>query len=48
MKNLFKLYSEEEFEIRNENLVENINEKDEPISDVNNIESNLDEALLFF
>ena len=48
MKNLFKLYSEEEFEIRNENLAENINEKDEPISDVNNIDANLDEALLFF
>jgi len=48
MKNLFKLYSEEELEVRNENLEENINEKDEAISDVNNIEANLDEALLFF
>lgn len=48
MKNLFKFYSEEEAEVRNENLVENIAESDEPISDVNNIESNLDEALLFF
>lgn len=45
---MFKLYSEEEFEIRNENLEENIEEKDELITDVNNIESNLDEALLFF
>ena len=48
MKKLFKLYSEEEFEIRNENLEENIEEKDEPILDSNNIEANLDEALLFF
>jgi len=48
MKNIFKLYSEEELEVRNENLEENINEKDEAISDVNNIEANLDEALLFF
>ena len=48
MKNLFKFYSEEESEVRNENLVENICESDEPISDNNNIESNLDEALLFF
>lgn len=48
MKNLLKFYSEEEFEVRNENLVENISESDEPISDNNNIESNLDEALLFF
>ena len=48
MKNLFKLYSEEELEVRNENLEENIDEKDEPISDVNNIDANLDEALLFF
>ena len=48
MKNLFKLYSEEELEVHNENLEENIIEKDEPILDSNNIESNLDEALLFF
>jgi len=48
MKNLFKLISEEELEVRNENLEENIDEKDEPISDVNNIDANLDEALLFF
>ena len=48
MKNLFKLISEEELEVRNENLEENIEEKDEPISDVNNIDANLDEALLFF
>ena len=49
MKNLFKFSSAEEFEIRNENLAENIEEKDEPIVDNNNINnSNLDEALLFF
>jgi len=48
MKNLFKLISEEELEVRNENLEENIDEKDEPITDVNNIDANLDEALLFF
>ena len=48
MKNLFKLISEEELEVRNENLEENIDEKDEPISDVNNIDANLDEALLLF
>ena len=48
MKNLFKFNSAEEFEIRNENLAENIAESDEPIADNNNIESNLDEALLFF
>ncbi len=48
MKNLFKLYSEEELEVRNENLEENIDEKDEPITDVNTIDANLDEALLFF
>lgn len=48
MKNLFKLISEEELEVRNENLEENIDEKDEPISDVNNIDASLDEALLFF
>ena len=48
MKNLLKLISEEELEVRNENLEENIDEKDEPISDVNNIDANLDEALLFF
>ena len=48
MKNLFKFSSAEEFEIRNENLAENIEEKDEPIVDNNNINySNLDEALLF-
>ena len=49
MKNLFKFSSAEEFEVRNENLAENIEEKDEPIVDNNNINySNLDEALLFF
>ena len=48
MKNLFKLISEEELEVRNENLEENIDEKDELITDVNNIDANLDEALLFF
>lgn len=48
MKNLFKLYSEEELEVRNENLEENIDAKDELISDVNALDSNLDEALLFF
>lgn len=48
MKNLFKLISEEELEVRNENLEENIDEKDEPITDVNTIDANLDEALLFF
>ena len=48
MKNLFKFNSAEEFEVRNENLAENIEESDEPIADNNNIESNLDEALLFF
>ena len=49
MKNLFKFSSAEEFEIRNENLAENIEEKDEPIVDNNNINnSNLDEALLCF
>ena len=48
MKNLFKLYSEEELEVRNENLEENIDSKDELMSDVNVLDSNLDEALLFF
>ena len=49
MKNLFKFNSAEEFEVRNENLAENIEEKDEPIADNKNINySNLDEALLFF
>ena len=49
MKNLFKFNSAEEFEVRNENLAENIDEKDEPIVDNNNINySNLDEAFLFF
>ena len=48
MKNLFKLYSAEEFEIRNENLVENIEDSDEPLIDNNNIDANLDEAFLFF
>ena len=49
MKNLFKFSSAEEFEVRNENLAENIIEKDEPIVDNNNIDyTNLDEALLFF
>ena len=48
MKNLFKFNSEEEFEIRNENLVENIEDSDEPLIDNNNIETNLDEAILFF
>ena len=48
MKNLFKFNSEEEFEIRNENLVENIEDSDEPLIDSNNIEANLDEAILFF
>ena len=48
MKNLFKLYSEEELEVRNENLEENIDAKYELISDVNTIDVNLDEALLFF
>ena len=48
MKNLFKFNSAEEFEVRNENLADNIEEKDEPLADNNNIESNLDEALLFF
>ena len=49
MKNLFKFNSAEEFEVRNENLAENIDEKDEPIVDNNNINyTNLDEALLFF
>ena len=48
MKNLFKFNSAEEFEIRNENLAENIEESEEPIADNNNIESNLDEAFLFF
>ena len=48
MKNLFSLYSEEELEVRNENLEENIDAKDELISDVNVLDSNFDEALLFF
>ena len=48
MKNLFKLISEEELEVRNENLEERIDEKDELLLDVNNIDANLDEALLFF
>ena len=49
MKNLFKFNSAEEFEVRNENLAENIDEKDETIVDNNNINyTNLDEALLFF
>ena len=48
MKNLFKFNSAEEFEIRNENLVENIEDSDEPLIDNNNIEANLDEAILFF
>ena len=49
MKNLFKFNSAEEFEVRNENLADNIEEKDEPIVDNNNINyTNLDEALLFF
>lgn len=48
MKNLFKLYSEEELEVRNENLEENIDAKDELISDVNALDCSLDEALLFF
>ena len=48
MKNLFKLYSEEELEVRSENLEEKIDEKDELLLDVNNIDANLDEALLFF
>ena len=48
MKNLFKFNSEEEFEIRNENLVENIEDSDEPLIDSNSIEANLDEAILFF
>ena len=48
MKNLFKFSSAEEFEVRNENLADNIEEKDERLADNNNIESNLDEALLFF
>ena len=48
MKNLFKFNSEEEFEIRNENLVESIEDSEEPLSDNNNIEANLDEAILFF
>ncbi len=48
MKNLFKLYSEEELEVRNENLEENIDAKDELISDVNSLDCSLDEALLFF
>jgi len=49
MKNLFKLYSEEELEVRNENLEENIEGKDELISDVNGLEDvSFDEALLFF
>ena len=48
MRNLFKFNSEEEFEIRNENLSENIEEKDEMLIDNNNIETNLDEAILFF
>jgi len=48
MKNLFKFNSAEEFEVRNENLAENIEEKDELLVDNNNIETNLDEALLFF
>ena len=48
MKNLFSLYSEEELEVRNENLEENIEAKDELISDVNVLDSNFDEALLFF
>ena len=48
MKNLFKFNSEEEFEIRNENLVENIEDSDEPLIDNNNIEANLDEVILFF
>ena len=48
MKNLLRLISEEELEVRNENLEENIDEKDEPICDVNNIDADLGEALLFF
>ena len=49
MKNLFKFNSAEEFEVRNENLADNIEEKDKPIVDNNNINyTNLDEALLFF
>ena len=48
MKNLFKLISEEELEVRSENLEERIDEKDELLLDVNNIDANLDEALLFF
>lgn len=48
MKDLFKLISEEELEVRSENLEERIDEKDELLLDVNNIDANLDEALLFF
>ena len=48
MRNLFKFNSEEEFEIRNENLVENIEDSDEPLIDNNCIDANLDEAILFF
>ena len=48
MKNLIKLISEEELEVRSENLEERIDEKDELLLDVNNIDANLDEALLFF
>lgn len=48
MKNLFKFNSAEEFEIRNENLVENIEDSEEPLIDNNCIDANLDEAILFF
>lgn len=45
---MFKFYDDEEFEIRNENLTENINESENPICDVNGIDATYGEALLFF
>ena len=48
MINLFKFNSAEEFEIRNENLAENIEESDEPLADNNSIDASFDEAFLFF
>ncbi len=44
---MFKFYDDEEFEIRKENLIENIN-SDEFVTDVNNVDAGFDEALLFF
>lgn len=45
---MFKFNNEKEFEIRNENLTENIKESDNPICDVNGIDATYGEALLFF